>query len=162
MTPHYLLDTRTVYQRVRDWIFSLFRSKHKTTELEVTRFLSSYERKNRALLSNSLPIEKARGLPEESERTSRKIRVYPAPPDSVAGRNSYLRCRYDSDDKKHSNPCSPVRPSPPRPLERVNSQDCINTRLSAREYPPLLKHSSPTSFPSCVQRRSIWRPGEVY
>ena len=75
MAPHYLLDTRTIYQRVRDWVCSLFRSKQKANEVEVTRFLSSFERENRLRLSNSRPTVPIRGLREETGKTYRKTRV---------------------------------------------------------------------------------------
>ena len=53
MAPHYLLDTRTIYQRVRDWVCSLFSSKQKANEVGIslralakTRHLYKYIKKS--------------------------------------------------------------------------------------------------------------------
>ena len=129
---HYLLDTRTTYQRVRDWILSLFRSKHTKNELEVTRFLTSYERDNRARLktfSTIRPIDLIRDSRGGSSKTSHKKHVCHVPLEKVAGRNSYSRCRCDLNDSVHSISRFLEYPAPPRQLERVNSLDCISLSL---------------------------------
>lgn len=120
-----MLDTRSTYQRIRDWICALFYSKRKKTKVEVTRVLSSYERENRLRLrKNHYPAEHSPILTPptspsssqsigpkcdskpETERTFRKIRVYPAPLVRVAGRNSSIRCRsYLSDIARSTRDC---------------------------------------------------------
>ena len=141
---HFLLDTRSTYQRIRDWILSLFRSKHTTQEREVTRFLTSYERDNRARLktfSTIRPIESKNGSRGGSSKTSHKIRVCHVPLEKVAGRNSYSPNHCDLNDSVHSISRSLEYHAPPRQLERVNSLDCISRYPSYQASQPLLKRS---------------------
>ena len=126
----YILDTRTTYQRIRDWLCSLFYSKHKKQEIQVARVLSSYERENRLRLrknhypdhspiltpptppssptSNFPPIVPTHDSREESVKTCRKRRAYRSPPETVAGKNNLIRCHFCSGDIARSNRNFPV------------------------------------------------------
>ena len=44
MVKHFLLDTRTTFQRIKEWVSALFK---KTPQQEKKRLLSSTEIKNR-------------------------------------------------------------------------------------------------------------------
>jgi len=135
MAKHYLLDTRTTYERVRDWICGLFQSKHKTQELEVTRFLSSHELANRyrlrkRKLSKIRPTEPTRENSEETVRSVRKTRVYLSHPAKVVVKNSSTQCHSGLDGTAHSNryclECLSQLPS----TEMDWRPDYISTRLS--------------------------------
>ena len=52
---HFLLDTRSNYQKVKDWICRFF-YKPPIKVIEIQRFVSSPERKNRATLFDEAPI----------------------------------------------------------------------------------------------------------
>ena len=82
-----MLDNRTAYQRIKDWIIALF-SKRKVPKVEFTRLMSSQERENRKVFSNFRPTGTTRGLLEETERIYRRKRVRPSLPEKAADRNS--------------------------------------------------------------------------
>ena len=89
-----MLDNRTAYQRIRDWICALF-SKRTAPKVEFTRLMSSQERENRKVFNRIPPTETNRERLEESERIYRRTRVRPALPEKAVDRNSCSRYRCD-------------------------------------------------------------------
>ena len=94
MAKHFMLDNRTAYQRIKDWIIALF-SKRKVPKVEFTRLMSSQERENRKVFSNSQSTGTIREMLKESERIFRRKRVRPAPPVKAADQNSCSRYHCD-------------------------------------------------------------------
>lgn len=114
MGKHFLLDTRTSYQKMRDWICSLFRSKPK--EIEIQRIWSSPERRNRSILhilNTTRPIGQDRDLLEDSLNISHKKHVCQSPSVKAVERKSLIQYPPCSKNTRRSSSHSPVRISLP-------------------------------------------------
>ena len=110
---HFLLDTRTNYQKFTDWIRTLFK---RPKALEITRVLSSPERHNRSILNMIRPIGLNRENLKETSNICHKIRDDQSPVDSTVVKNNYLRClpylestprsKLDCPERSSQLPCS--------------------------------------------------------
>ena len=88
MVQHFLLDTRSTYQRIKDWVCGLFKNTHQQ---EKKRLLSSTEihnRRNIFTFNKLQPKQPNHVQTVDSSRTFRKIRVFQSPTARVAGKNN--------------------------------------------------------------------------
>ena len=85
MAKHFLLDTRTPYQKVKDWVYNLFKKRPKKIE--------NQEKHNRTILStlnNSRSIEQQCVPQADYGSTCRRKCGNRFPLDSIAERRSCL------------------------------------------------------------------------
>ena len=86
---HFLLDTRTTYQKIKDWVRSLFRTRPST--IEIQRVMSSREIRNRTIFNTLNPIpptEQRHDSPKETSKISRKRRACQFPLGPIAERKN--------------------------------------------------------------------------
>ena len=88
MVKHFLLDTRSTFQKIKDWVSALFK---KTPQQEKKRLLSSTEIQNRRNIFTSnigIPIVPNRGRSADFLRTYRKKHFFQSPLGTIVGRKN--------------------------------------------------------------------------
>ena len=91
---HFMLDTRSTFQKIKDWLCKVFATRPQPTETQ--RLLSRYEQYNRNLIFKTIrPIEPNHVPREESGRIDHMKRDPQSPIAIAVGRNNLKQYHYD-------------------------------------------------------------------